>query len=149
MSKQAQQEREQSKRDKEESHRKAREFAESAGREIEEARASAIHAKIDAALTGMLEEVPGAFTKHDAGKPRPELIPRGFIMEMGRVMAHGADKYSEDNWQKCDDVRRYYGAALRHLLAVIDGEEIDPDSALTHLGHAACSLAMAYGITNG
>jgi hypothetical protein len=116
----------------------------------EPAKHQRISTVIEANLSGFLEEVKDDdFMKHDSGKPRPELIPRGFVMEMGRVMAHGAKKYSEDNWQKCDDVRRYHGAALRHILAVIDGEDMDPDSALTHLGHAACSLAMAYGITHG
>ncbi len=86
------------------------------------------------------------FLKHDAEKPRPALIPVGFVMEMGRVMAYGAKKYAVDNWQKCDDVRRYYDAALRHVLAVVDGEENDPESGLSHLAHAACSCAMAFGL---
>lgn len=67
-------------------------------------------------------------------------------MEMGRVMAHGADKYGVDNWQKCDDPRRYDAAAMRHLLAFLDGEELDPDSGLSHLAHCACSLAMRFGL---
>lgn len=87
-----------------------------------------------------------AFKKHDEGKPRPDLTPMGFLMEMGRVMAHGAMKYGEDNWQNCEDPRRYEAAAMRHLLAYIDGEKLDPDSGLSHLAHCACSLAMRFGL---
>lgn len=84
--------------------------------------------------------------KNDGEKPRPELIPLGFVIEMGLVMAYGARKYALDNWMHCDDIRRYYGAALRHVYAVIDGEELDPETGRSHLAHAACSCAMAFGL---
>lgn len=86
------------------------------------------------------------FNKADAGKPRPDLTPHGFLLEMGRVFAFGAAKYGEGNWSKCDDPLRYEAAALRHLLAFIDGERVDPDSGLSTLAHCACSIAMRWGL---
>jgi hypothetical protein len=92
------------------------------------------------------EDLP--FVKADVDKPRPELIPPGFIMLLGDVFAFGAKKYSVDNWQKCDDPRCYIGAALRHLLLYAEGEILD-ESGFHHLGHAAASIAMLWGITEG
>lgn len=89
------------------------------------------------------------FKKADNGKPRPDLTPTALLIEMGHVMAHGAEKYGADNWQKCEDPRRYEAAAMRHLLAFLSGEEIDPDSGRNHLAHCACSLAMRFGLERG
>ena len=89
------------------------------------------------------------FMKDDADKARPELIPPGFVMMTGEVFAYGARKYSEDNWQKCEDARRYIGAALRHVLQYAEGEVLDEESGLPHLGHATASIAMLWGISEG
>jgi hypothetical protein len=39
-------------------------------------------------------------------------------------------------------VDRYYAAALRHLPAWRGGEELDPESGLTHLAHALANAAF-------
>jgi len=80
------------------------------------------------------------FVKHDDGKPSLELLPPVAIEMVGRVLRHGAEKYAADNWRRVDDRRRYLGAALRHLFAWAKGEDVDPDSGLPHLAHAACSV---------
>ena len=82
---------------------------------------------------------PEEFVKHDQGKPRLDLLPPVAIELVGEVLAHGAEKYDADNWRKVDDRRRYLGAALRHLMAYARGEDIDPDSGLSHLAHASAS----------
>lgn len=92
--------------------------------------------------------IENGFLKFDKDKPRPELIPNGFIVAMGKVMAYGAKKYATGNWAKCDDISRYIGAAMRHLCAYNDGEVIDPESGCPHLAHAGCSVAMAFGLHN-
>lgn len=85
------------------------------------------------------EELDGI--KHDAGKPRVELLCPRVMLEVGQVLAHGANKYAADNWRKLDDLeRRYTGAALRHVFAFMAGEDTDPDSGASHLAHAICSL---------
>lgn len=87
-----------------------------------------------------------AFKKADVGKPRPDLIPADFLLEMGRVMAYGAAKYDVDNWRQCEDPRRYEAAAMRHWLAYMNGEELDPESEFAHLAHCACSIAMVFAL---
>lgn len=82
--------------------------------------------------------------KFDDGKPRPELLPAAQLLDVSRVLAAGAKKYADDDWQKLDGGhRRYTGAALRHILARMSGERNDPETGLPHLAHATCSLLFA------
>jgi len=80
------------------------------------------------------------FTKYDQEKPATELLPPRALMSVAEVLAHGAQKYEAENWKKVDKIRRYYGAALRHLFAWAQREDLDPDSGLPHLSHAACCI---------
>jgi len=52
----------------------------------------------------------------------------------------GAAKYGRFNWrQHMVSSTVYYDAAQRHLFAWFDGEDIDPESGLSHLAHVmAC-----------
>lgn len=82
--------------------------------------------------------------KLDAGKRRFTLLPWSVVGEVVDVLEFGARKYAVDNWKKVPDAEtRYVNAALRHVVAVIEGEEIDPESGLPHLAHAICSLMFA------
>lgn len=83
--------------------------------------------------------------KDDAGKVRLSLVPPAAIVALARVREFGVAKYTDqDSWRLVDD-ERYIDAALRHILAHIDGEALDPDSGLPHLDHAMCSLALIAG----
>lgn len=84
------------------------------------------------------------FIKHDTGKPRPGLIPPGFLLDVAAVMAHGAAVYGDRNYRDCPDPERYIDAAFRHLLAYHAGETHDPDTGLSHLAHAACCLGIRW-----
>lgn len=79
--------------------------------------------------------------KNDEGKARVDLVDPEFILGTAKVLAFGADKYGENNWQKVDNFdNRYYAAAMRHLLAWRSGETDDTESGMNHLYHAACNL---------
>lgn len=79
--------------------------------------------------------------KDDAGKDRWSLLPVKAIKAVVRVLTYGAEKYDDENWRKVPDGRRrYYDAALRHIVAWWDGEQNDPESNLPHLAHAACCI---------
>ena len=81
--------------------------------------------------------------KFDKGKPRWDLVPWSGLHSFVAVLTHGADKYGDHNWQELAGGReRYFAAALRHLLAWKEGELLDPDSGLKHLGHAICNLVF-------
>ena len=80
--------------------------------------------------------------KFDAGKPRYDLIPVVPLRGVADVLTMGADKYGDNNWR--DGIRwsRMFAAVLRHMYAFWKGEEIDDESGLSHLSHAACGLLM-------
>lgn len=80
------------------------------------------------------------FVKHDSGKNRVDLLPPEALEEIGLVLAFGARKYADENWREGADWSRYYGAALRHLFAWKRGEDVDPETGLSHLAHASCCL---------
>ena len=79
--------------------------------------------------------------KYDSEKPRMHLLPPKAITEVAKVLTFGAQKYDEDNWRKLDDLQnRYTSGALRHIFAHMDGEQLDPESGISHLAHALCCL---------
>ena len=84
---------------------------------------------------------PKAFVKHDAGKPRFDLLDADFLQGMAVVMTDGAIKYADNNWKLCEQpMQRYYAALQRHLNAFAQGESRDPDTLMSHLYHAACCV---------
>ena len=78
--------------------------------------------------------------KHDSGKPPMELLSRVALEEISKVLAFGAKKYQSHNWRKGMEWSRLYGAAMRHLLAHIDGQDTDEESGLSHLAHLGCCV---------
>jgi len=79
--------------------------------------------------------------KYDGDKAKLYLLPPKSILEVGKVLTYGADKYDPENWRKVDDLQnRYTSAALRHIFAHIDGEADDQETGLSHLAHAMCCL---------
>lgn len=84
--------------------------------------------------------------KFDDKKSRLDLIPPKGLLEVGHVMRFGAEKYGEHNWKLFAKEEgwkgRYLAAAMRHLVAILDGEELDPESGLHHAAHAASNTLM-------
>lgn len=85
-----------------------------------------------------------AGTKNDGEKPRLDLIDPEWIEEVGKVMTFGMKKYAAHNWRGGISISRLLGAALRHLWAAVRGEDIDPESGLTHMGHLSCCAMFAF-----
>jgi hypothetical protein len=80
--------------------------------------------------------------KHDAGKSPISLIPVEAIIGEADVFAFGAQKYGRHNFRLGMDHTRVLDAAMRHLLAIVGGEDVDPESGKPHWAHARCCLAM-------
>lgn len=78
--------------------------------------------------------------KFDSDKPKVELLSSIALVEISKVLTFGAQKYESHNWRKGMHWSRPLGAALRHLLAYIGGEDRDPESGLSHLAHAGCCI---------
>jgi hypothetical protein len=93
-------------------------------------------------LRGASTEPEPTGVKYDAGKPPVDLVPEEYVLAAARAFAYGAAKYSRHNWRGGMKLSRLYSSLQRHLLAWNDGEDIDPESNLSHLDHAAASLAM-------
>jgi hypothetical protein len=79
-------------------------------------------------------------TKHDACKIRLELLPIAALEEVGKVLTFGAQKYAPDNWRKGFEYRRLIGAILRHVYSFARGQDLDPETGISHLAHAACMV---------
>ena len=77
--------------------------------------------------------------KFDKGKPDYSLLPFAAVDEVVKVLTYGADKYDRFNWEKVEAVR-YQAATMRHFSTHMQGEKIDPESGISHLAHAICSL---------
>ena len=83
----------------------------------------------------------GVGAKHDGGKLRYSLLPKGTVNEVLKVLEFGAKKYAPDNWMKVDNAQtRYYDAALRHITAWHEGEKLDSETGVSHIAHALCCL---------
>lgn len=62
--------------------------------------------------------------------------------ECAQVYGYGARKYAQFNWMKGMNWSVPIACIARHALAIIDGEENDPESGLPHVGHIACNIVM-------
>jgi hypothetical protein len=83
--------------------------------------------------------VSGPGKKHDAGKPRYDLIPTRALREFVEVLTFGAAKYEANGWKKVVGWRwRYLRAGLTHVFKFIEGEKLDDESGFHHLAHALC-----------
>lgn len=80
--------------------------------------------------------------KRDAGKLRLSLVPTGIIEAVAKIRMYGVEKYGDpDNWRQVE-TERYQDALYRHIFAYAKGEELDAESGLPHLWHAACNIAF-------
>lgn len=81
--------------------------------------------------------------KYDTGKLRWDLLPVEALEQVIRVFMYGAQKYSDHNWTYGMKWSKHFNAALRHLSSFWKGEDIDPESGLHHMAHAAaCALIV-------
>ena len=78
--------------------------------------------------------------KKDTGKVQLHLLDRHALEEMARVRMFGARKYSPWDWRLGFRYSRLIDAALRHLFQFNDGEDLDQESGLNHIAHAAVTL---------
>lgn len=80
---------------------------------------------------------------HGAAKPNLALIPAGASLKIAPVFALGAAKYGAYNWRKdAVEAETYMAAAMRHMAAWFDGEDIDEESGQPHIAHAAACMMI-------
>lgn len=76
--------------------------------------------------------------KFDQDKPRMDLFDAYALEELAKVLTFGAKKYAPENWRKGITYGRLLAAALRHLFAIMRGEDADPETGLPHAAHLQC-----------
>lgn len=80
--------------------------------------------------------------KADKGKLELSLVNTELVKAVAEVRMYGTEKYGDsENWRKVEP-KRYVDALYRHLLAYIEGNELDEESGLSHLAHMACNISF-------
>lgn len=80
--------------------------------------------------------------KHDESKRRMDLVPTSLMSGVARILEFGAKKYGDNNWRQGLKWSRVYAALQRHLADFWEGNDLDSESGLPHLYHAACNIAF-------
>lgn len=76
-------------------------------------------------------------------KPPMSTVSKLVMAEVGVAMLEGAMKYGRHNYRGTDVLASIYiDAAGRHLDAWYEGQELDPDSGMSHLTKAIASLTV-------
>lgn len=94
-----------------------------------------------------IEEEKGQ--RFNSGKPKWSLVPQSALLPMVSVLEFGAQKYAAHNWMKGLFVTEICESMKRHLDAFMEGENDDPESKLSHIGHIQCNaLFLAWTMEN-
>jgi len=87
--------------------------------------------------------------RENEGKPRWGLVDFKSLEPMVQVLEFGAEKYDDNNWKKG---LKYVGVCeslLRHVHAFLRGENKDPESGISHIGHIQCNaMFLDYMVKN-
>lgn len=83
----------------------------------------------------------------DEGKAPLHLIPEEAIIGMAMAFGYGYKKYDEPygtrwNFKKGIEVTKLTDSLRRHALAYLKGEDLDPESGLSHVWHILANAAM-------
>jgi hypothetical protein len=78
--------------------------------------------------------------KNDLNKAPMHLLDRSAMQAMAHSLGHGQGKYGPDNWRHGIEYTRLISAAMRHMFAIADGEDLDQESGELHAAHAMCNM---------
>jgi hypothetical protein len=85
--------------------------------------------------------------KYDREKPRFDLLDPKAMYGLAEVLTFGAKKYAPNNWRNGFEYSRLIAALMRHLNAIQNGEDIDPESGLPHIDHLGCCWMFLSNMT--
>ena len=71
------------------------------------------------------------------------VIPANVLLEVAIALTEGAAKYGSHNY-RTEGARAsvYYNSTMRHMMSWWEGEDIDPDSGLSHITKAISGLIV-------
>jgi len=89
--------------------------------------------------------------KFDDDKARWDLLNLPVLQGVAEVLTFGAQKYAADNWQKVENGKeRYFAAMMRHYAAAMAGGHRDGESDLPHWAHMLCNaMFLAHFLKHG
>jgi hypothetical protein len=87
----------------------------------------------------MSDQVKEKALRYNDGKLQWGLVHFKSLEPMIQVLEFGAKKYAPDNWKKQMDRKKLLESAMRHMAALMDGQENDPETGLSHIGHLMCN----------
>lgn len=96
-----------------------------------------------------LAQMADSLTKwwYIAPVPLQSFVPRRILLDVGKVLAFGATKYSPRGWEKGIPFSRLFAAAIRHATLALNGETNDPETGLPHEAHFYCNIAFIVALT--
>jgi hypothetical protein len=78
-------------------------------------------------------------SRFNKGKIKWSLVHWKSLEPMVKVLEFGAEKYSAWNWTKGLKYTEICESMQRHIYSFIQGEDNDPESKLSHVGHILCN----------
>jgi hypothetical protein len=87
-------------------------------------------------------QTPTEAVRYDQNKTNWSLMPFEAVEEINKVLEFGANKYAAWNFTKSGGMNhsRVLNSLLRHVFSYMRGEDLDPESGLSHLAHAGCNI---------
>ena len=83
--------------------------------------------------------------RYNEGKVQWSLVDYKSLEPMVRVLEYGCRKYSKNNWKKGMPASQIIESMLRHTYKLLEGELVDPESGIEHVGHIQCNaMFLAY-----
>ena len=98
---------------------------------------------IDANRQGLGDELDAL--RYNSGKTDFTLLPVDALEAESNVWMMGMEKYGRNNWEKLwgDETKNVVmQSAMRHMMAILSGEDIDNESGQPHAAHVRCNMAM-------
>ena len=83
---------------------------------------------------------PEQALRYNEGKMDWSLVHYKSMEPMIQVLMFGAKKYAPKNWMKGFTRESILNSAQRHMAALLDGQEDDPETKLSHAGHIMCNM---------
>lgn len=77
--------------------------------------------------------------RFNEGKPRVDLAPSDAMLHVGKVLAMGAEKYGDRNWEQGMAYSKVIASLDRHWAKFKAGADIDQESELHHMDHVLCN----------
>ena len=83
--------------------------------------------------------------RYNQGKVEWSLVDFKSLEPMVRVLEYGVKKYARNNWKKGMPATQIIESMLRHTFKLLEGELVDPESGIEHIGHIQCNaLFLSY-----